>query len=1196
MVGTKQWEPLVSMALHTGAKLIVCGDDHQYKAIDAGDIFRKVKEKAFEQDKGAELQEIFRQSPDWMKEASVQLSQLETTTALMAYENKGHVRELSTKSEMIQEMASQYLTKTLANPKDSGCVLTSTNNVRLELNTAIREQLQNQGLLGSDLLTYQGKGFAIGEKIVFLENDKRQFKVKSESEKFFVRNGTRGVIENIDPIVIQDKQGQEINTHTLTVRVSDTERVRFHLKDYDHFDHAYAVTGYKAQGQTLNWSLVHLNSKLEAYGLYVMMTRHRENMTLYHNKEEVESFSKFADNIRVGYKDLAIDYTITPENHEFFFNVEDYKSLGREIMQAIKSSKTEQGSSITDLLKERKDLARIIVDEKEGHRHFVMQAGLTFEKLEMTAGLKTRPLTLVEQKAQATVEQYSLVALEARDLWRDIRKTAPGHLAKGHQDYPRFEELKAERGSLSSLIMEAPALHRPFLKDVTKELGYGQAILQKQADAFQSKQIHQVLLQENKDPQVGKDLNVLASYIDARDQVSQLWKELKPELQKAEGSLLKPTLNKQIDALKDVSRNRDKLAYQIADRFEDYQPLSQSLQINLATPKLFEQAENGLRQICIEQYQYSNSQLAKSMAAFELSQLWQGEKEAGLKTTVRELLQNKINLLEIRAEAYKYERLELRSSLATAHEQKLFDDLSHYQELKETARDHFILCKQEAQEKDMKPWESSYYDVYKQVSIEKDASAYNLIKKPYNEISSLSEKMHVFLKTMDQDAHRHDLRQTADIYLSGMGAKSVFASQELQAWLDLDRETNRRQTLSVLSDLKILPRELRDHLSQKEEQFKCSQTTKQKKLLSDQTSKNLPSLNEALKERMGDLSQSLLGDPSSRSAFQYRYGRKGSLSVTVNGPQIGRYSNFETGTHGGPIKMIEEQLKLDSKEAVTWAKEWLGQALTSIVTPSQKQVTGQEKRANWTPILPIPNHLPNPDIQNNPYLSYMTKEKQITSLYAYKDQEGQLLGYVVRIEDKEGFKITPTLTYCQNEEGQQHWKWKGFEGSRPLYGLDRLETNKPVLIVEGEKAADAAQKILPDYAVLSWPGGAGAVQKADWSPLIGKQVTIWPDNDEAGLKAAAKIETVFNQLNQLQEKKTHVKIVDLPKDLPEKWDLADTLPKNLSLDKVKELIAPLSHNPEKELSWQDLLAKRMREDADRQMRQATGRGIDEYEA
>lgn len=60
-----------------------------------------------------------------------------------------------------------------------------------------------------------------------------------------------------------------------------------------------------------------------------------------------------------------------------------------------------------------------------------------------------------------------------------------------------------------------------------------------------------------------------------------------------------------------------------------------------------------------------------------------------------------------------------------------------------------------------------------------------------------------------------------------------------------------------------------------------------------------------------------------------------------------------------------------------------------------------------------------------------------------------------------------------------------------------------VLVVEGEKAADAARELLgTQFAVTTWSGGSSAVRLADWSPLSGRDITIWPDADVPGIKAA----------------------------------------------------------------------------------------------
>ena len=55
-------------------------------------------------------------------------------------------------------------------------------------------------------------------------------------------------------------------------------------------------------------------------------------------------------------------------------------------------------------------------------------------------------------------------------------------------------------------------------------------------------------------------------------------------------------------------------------------------------------------------------------------------------------------------------------------------------------------------------------------------------------------------------------------------------------------------------------------------------------------------------------------------------------------------------------------------------------------------------------------------------------------------------------------------------------------------------------IAEGEK--DAQALVNAGLTAVSWIGGADRPHFADWSPVSGRDVTIWPDNDTAGAKAA----------------------------------------------------------------------------------------------
>lgn len=156
----------------------------------------------------------------------------------------------------------------------------------------------------------------------------------------------------------------------------------------------------------------------------------------------------------------------------------------------------------------------------------------------------------------------------------------------------------------------------------------------------------------------------------------------------------------------------------------------------------------------------------------------------------------------------------------------------------------------------------------------------------------------------------------------------------------------------------------------------------------------------------------------------------------------------------------------------------------------------------------------------------------------YLDARGVFVLRVCRWEQVDGRKeIRPLI---RTPDG---WAWKQHSNPRPLYQLNRLtkEPEKPVIIVEGEKAAVAAQKLYPDYIATTWPGGAKAVGLAEWSVLRGRRVTLIPDCDNPGRSAMAWV------ANSLKSIARTIRLVDPSKiitDLPEGWDLADALTEN----------------------------------------------------
>jgi hypothetical protein len=149
-----------------------------------------------------------------------------------------------------------------------------------------------------------------------------------------------------------------------------------------------------------------------------------------------------------------------------------------------------------------------------------------------------------------------------------------------------------------------------------------------------------------------------------------------------------------------------------------------------------------------------------------------------------------------------------------------------------------------------------------------------------------------------------------------------------------------------------------------------------------------------------------------------------------------------------------------------------------------------------------------------------------SALWAYHDPAGNPVGLVVRWDRPGGKDIRPV---ARSGGG---WRVAAMPDPRPLYRLPELATAKTVLVVEGEKCADAARRL--GFASTTSAGGSQAAGKTDWRPLAGKDIWLLPDNDPPGRKYADEVAGLLEVLTPAPV----VRTVELP-GLPERGDLAD---------------------------------------------------------
>jgi putative DNA primase/helicase len=132
-------------------------------------------------------------------------------------------------------------------------------------------------------------------------------------------------------------------------------------------------------------------------------------------------------------------------------------------------------------------------------------------------------------------------------------------------------------------------------------------------------------------------------------------------------------------------------------------------------------------------------------------------------------------------------------------------------------------------------------------------------------------------------------------------------------------------------------------------------------------------------------------------------------------------------------------------------------------------------------------------------------------LWRYAMPDDSTAFYAARWNEPDGKKEFRPVSWFEGEG----WRFCAWPDHRPLYRLPDLAENPkaPVVVCEGEKAADAAAAIFPQSIVTTSSGGAGAAAKTDWTPLAGRRALIWPDNDAAGRKYAEQVAHILALLD-----------------------------------------------------------------------------------
>ena len=258
-------------------------------------------------------------------------------------------------------------------------------------------------------------------------------------------------------------------------------------------------------------------------------------------------------------------------------------------------------------------------------------------------------------------------------------------------------------------------------------------------------------------------------------------------------------------------------------------------------------------------------------------------------------------------------------------------------------------------------------------------------------------------------------------------------------------------------------------------------------------------------------------------SFQGEAGSSLQLNIDIHNPNFMRGQDWATGDGiGGITKILMEGRGWTLKEVGAHYQSFLG-----------------------IEHAPVPENPIKPELATQPSPIKLQQPEQVAAKkvynlntpfdaeYTYTDADGVVLVTVRKYveTDNDG---NVKKQFRQFMEGRM-----GLPEPRPLYNIPNILASDKIIWAEGEKCADALTSM--GFAATCTIGGAGMLsdrvaEKFDFSPLNGKDVVLWPDNDKAGRELAALVERLAKEAGAKS-----TLMLRAPFGKPEKWDAADAL-------------------------------------------------------
>ncbi len=305
-----------------------------------------------------------------------------------------------------------------------------------------------------------------------------------------------------------------------------------------------------------------------------------------------------------------------------------------------------------------------------------------------------------------------------------------------------------------------------------------------------------------------------------------------------------------------------------------------------------------------------------------------------------------------------------------------------------------------------------------------------------------------------------------------------------------------------------------------------------------------------LKEQAETVVEHLLGQRNQHasSGTDWRYGKKGSLSVKVGGERAGQWHHFETGEGGNLLSLIQQELKLDFKEALRYGANLVGggrfvsvphttSQSSSLPKKSEKQKDqwkDQEVQRYFKEALPIEGSLAE---------RYLTEHRGIVDARGttlrfhpklYSHQKTHLPGLVAFAMDEQGRPTGMQAIYLDEHTGDKRHDLPVGKRSFGHIGGSHItisegrggerNTDKISFIAEGVETALSIRDAAPGHQVIA------TLSKSNFKNVdpnhLAKIVLLCMDNDSAGTIKHGKV--VSDAIDRLEKAGKEV-FITIPK-------------------------------------------------------------------